>query len=215
MRIRVGTRSSPLALKQVEEIAKLFPEIKFDTIAIDTTGDIDKMKPLSSVEGDDFFTRQIDEALLAGAIDVAIHSAKDLPDVPAKGLEIAALTKSISSRECLVSQEGKKLKELHAGAVVGTSSTKRKEAILRYRNDVIVKDIRGDIGKRLIQLDEGHYDAIIVAHAAMLRLGYEDRIAEIFSASIMEPHPLQGRLAIQVHKDRKDLLAIFGVLNGK
>lgn len=214
MKLRVGTRPSELALRQVEEIARAVPAVEFEIVPIETTGDIDKTTPLSSVEGGDFFTRQIEEALLAGKIDAAIHSAKDLEESAPEGLVIAAMTLPVNPCECLVSRSGSTLKELQPGAVVGTSSIKRKDALLKFRPDLVIKDIRGDIDERLRQLDEGNYDAVIVAHAALIRLGYERRITEIILPSVIEPHHLQGRLTVQVRRDRKDLISLFGVLNG-
>jgi len=124
-------------------------------------------------------------------------------------LMIVALTGSVSPYECLVSRSGKTLNGLAPGAVIGTSSKKRQGAVLKYRKDLIVKDIRGDIEERLHKLDTGKFDAVIIAHAALIRLGFKNRIAEIISRDIIMPHPLQGRLAVQVKKERRDLIRIF------
>lgn len=207
--LRIGTRPSRLAAKQVEEIISLLPDMLFKVITIETKGDKDKTTPLAVLEGTDFFTREIEEALLAGRIDLGIHSAKDLEEASPQGLMIAATTTSISPHDCLVSGRGETLKTLAPGSVVGTSSIKRKEAIQKFRKDLTVKDIRGDIDERLEQLDRGDFEAIVVAHAALIRLGYEERIAEIIPEYIIEPHPLQGKLAIQVRRDRTDLADIF------
>jgi len=207
--LKIGSRPSPLAIKQAEEIESLLPSVRFEAVRIDTCGDKDKTSSLAGREDSDFFTREIEEALLDGRIDAAVHSAKDLERVMPRELCIAATTCSISHFECLVSKEGHALEKLPAGAVVGTSSRKRKEAVLRFRPDLAVKDIRGNIDERMKQLDDGKFDAVIIAHAALIRLGLEDRIAQIIPKEIVEPHPLQGRLAIQVRKDRKDLQEIF------
>jgi hydroxymethylbilane synthase len=106
------------------------------------------------------------------------------------------------------------LDKLPYGASVGTSSRKRKVAVTYFRPDLTVKDIRGNIGERLKQLDDGKFDAVIIAHAALIRLGLEYRITQIVPKEIMEPHPLQGSLAVQVRRDRKDLIRIFGGMNG-
>jgi hydroxymethylbilane synthase len=181
----------------------------FEIIPIETTGDKDKATPLSYVEGADFFTRQIEDALMDGCIDAAVHSAKDLEERMPAGLTIAALTKSISPYECLVSRSHKSLLELPRGAEICTSSIKRREAIISFRGDFTLKDIRGDIEERLSKLDNGEFDAIITAHAALIRLGLENRISEIIPPDIMEPHPLQGRLAVQIREGRRDLAEIF------
>ncbi|MFA5146823.1 MAG: hydroxymethylbilane synthase [Candidatus Omnitrophota bacterium] len=207
--LKIGTRPSPLAVKQVEEIKSLLPSVRFEVMRIKTRGDTDKTSSLAGREDSDFFTREIEEALLDGRIDAAVHSAKDLETVMPRKLCIAATTRSISHFECLVSREGLTLERLPAGAIVGTSSRKRKEAVIRFRPDLVVKDIRGNIDERLEQLDSGKFDAIIVAHAALIRLGLEHRITEIIPRQIIEPHPLQGSLAVQVRTDRKDLLRVF------
>jgi hydroxymethylbilane synthase len=207
--LKLGTRPSQLALRQVEEIKKLFAHIDFEVITYSTRGDKDKITPISEVEGSDFFTREIDDALIEGKIDAAVHSAKDLEDNVRPGLVIVALTPSISPYECLVSRTNLRLAKLVAGALIGTSSKKRKIAVKQFRNDLAVKDIRGTIDERLEQLDRGAYDAIIVAHAALIRLGYENRISQILSPEIIQPHPLQGRLAVQIRADRVELHEIF------
>lgn len=212
--MKVGTRSSRLALRQVEEIARLATFARFEIVTIETTGDRDKITPLSKMEGKDFFTREIEKALLAGRIDAAVHSAKDLETAMPIGLAIAAITASVSPYECLVSRDRKVLKDLPCAVRIGTSSRKRREALLKYRDDLIVKDIRGDIDERLAQLDRGDFDAIIVAHAALIRLGLEERISEIIPETIVEPHPLQGALAVQVRRTRQDLIDLFRRING-
>jgi len=211
--IRIGTRPSRLAVKQAEEIISSLHGARFEIVRIETAGDRDRRTPLSMLEGSDFFTREIEEALLAGRIDAAVHSAKDVEEKPPKDLVIVAVTASISPYDCLVSKGREPLGRLPGGAVVGTSSTKRKEAVLKFRNDLIIKDIRGNVEERLARLDNGEYDAIIAAHAALMRLGYEDRIAEIIPDAVIKTHPLQGSLAIQIHKERRDLAGIFGRLD--
>ncbi|MEW6101694.1 MAG: hydroxymethylbilane synthase [Candidatus Omnitrophota bacterium] len=207
--LKVGTRPSPLAIKQVEEIERLFPFLSFEVIAIKTKGDIDKHNPLSRFEGTDFFTREIEQALLLRQIDIAVHSAKDLEEDMPDNLMVVLMTNSISQDECLVSKSEETLKELPFGAIIGTSSIKRKQALSGYRSDLVIKDIRGNIDERLRQLDNGDFDAIVVAHAALIRLGYENRISQIIPEEIIPPHPLQGRIAIQIRKDRWDLREIF------
>lgn len=210
MILKVGTRPSRLAIRQVEEIAGAVGFIRFEIAPIWTAGDKDKTTPLFKTEGSDFFTREIELALLNGDIDIAVHSAKDMEEAPPAGLTIAALTRSISPYECLVSKDNRTLGQLSAGAIIGTSSRKRKDALIAYRGDFIVKDIRGDIEERLGKLDAGDFDAIIAAHAALIRLGLEGRVSDIIPPAIIEPHPLQGRLAVQVRDDRPDLISIFG-----
>jgi len=191
------------------------PELDFEVVPIETEGDRDKVTPLSRMETTDFFTSDIEKALLENRIDVAVHSAKDLEDRPPDELAIAAITDSISPYECLVSRGNLTMRELVPKATVGTSSLKRKSALRRFRRDLIVKDIRGDIDERITRLDNGEFDAIIIAHAALIRLRYECRIAEIVPPDIIEPHPLQGRLALQVRRDRTDLIELFRGIDEK
>lgn len=214
MTVRLGTRPSRLAIKQVEEIKDRLPQVRFEVVEFETRGDKDKVSPLSSEEGKDFFTYEIEKALLGGKIDAALHSAKDIEDAPPADLVIAATTRTISPFECLVSKGNLTLEELPCAAVVGTSSRKRKAAIHNFRRDLIVKEIRGNVDERVRQLDEGKFDAIIVAHAALIRLGMEERIANIIPPHIIRPHPLQGRLSVQVRVDRRDLIDIFRSIDG-
>ena len=168
MIFRVGTRKSRLALKQVEEVivSLQFVEtqnfaslqnISFEIVGIDTHGDIDKATPISDIEGSDFFTAEIDNALLKGAVDFAVHSAKDLPDEIPKGLIIAAVTKSIGPYDALVSKKNLKIDELNKGARIGASSLRRKEQLKKYRPDFQLVDIRGNIQERLERLDKPRF----------------------------------------------------------
>ncbi|MDD5465140.1 MAG: hydroxymethylbilane synthase [Candidatus Omnitrophica bacterium] len=211
--LRLGARPSPLSLKQVDEIKDIFPFIDFEVLTYQTQGDRDKHTPFTGLEGSDFFTRRLEEALLKNEIDVAVHSAKDLEENPPSGLTIAAITASISPYECLVSCGNKLLGALKPGSKVATSSSKRKNALLRYRSDLEICDVRGNIEERLYQLDAGKFDALIVAHAALIRLGLENRIAEIIPDWIIPAHPLQGSLALQVRSDNQGLIDLFSVVS--
>lgn len=217
--LRIGTRTSPLALKQVEEVLNnlkgFYSAINYKVIGIDTYADIDKSTPISDIEGTDFFTREIEGALLKGGIDFAVHSAKDLPDEIPGGLAVAAITKSIDPYDALVSKGGIKIGELKKCARVGVSSNRRKAQLKKYRSDFQIIDIRGNIGERLERLDTGALDAIIVAACALARLGLEDRIAERVPFNILTPHPLQGALAIEARKSDKELMNFLKVLNGR
>lgn len=212
-RIKVGTRPSPLAVRQAREIEAALGSRAFELVRIETRGDKDRLTPFSYIEGSDFFTREIEQALIRGEIDAAVHSAKDLEEsVPAQ-LKVAAITASVSPYECLVSRGNRKLNELSWGARIGTSSTKRKEALLKYRSDFTIRDLRGNIEERIAQLDSGDFEAIIVAHAALVRLRREDRIAQIIPQEIIPSHPLQGCLAVEVRSDDEELLNLFSALN--
>lgn len=214
---RIGTRTSPLALRQVEEVVnslkRFYPEFSYEIVGINTYGDKDKVTPISKMEGTDFFTREIEEALLKGEIDLAVHSAKDLPDQIPEGLIIAAITESIDPDDVLVSKKGLKLDELLRGAKVGTSSLRRKTQLKNYRKDFRIIDIRGNIEERLKTLDETDLDAIVIAAAGLIRLGLEDRITQRIPFKILKPHPLQGRLAIEVREGDYELQTLVEKLD--
>ena len=216
---KVGTRTSPLALKQVDEVISHlkghYKDINIEIVGIDTYGDKDKATPISDIEGTDFFTREIDDALLQDEIDFAVHSAKDLPDKISEGLFVAAITKSIDPDEALVSKYNLKIDELKKGARIGASSKRRKSQLLAYRNDFRIVDIRGNIHERLDRLEKDNLDAIVVAACALIRLGLEHRISQRLPHSILKPNPLQGSLAIVVKEDRKELIKLFKVIDGK
>lgn len=215
---RVGTRPSPLALKQVDEVLGLLKEFYQDfsakVITIDTYGDKDKATPISDIEGTDFFTREIDNALLKGDIDFVVHSAKDMPDRIPEGLFIAALTRPLNPHDCLVSKNNLKLKELPREARIGVSSLRRKIQLKNFRSDLKTVDIRGNILERLRKLEETGLDAIVVAACALIRLGLEERITENIPLEILKPHPLQGSLAVVARKDDADLIRILSKIGG-
>lgn len=216
---RVGTRTSPLALAQVREIAQalqaIAPAAELKVVSMDTAGDIDKKTPISEMEGTDFFTREIDRALLDKKIDLAIHSAKDLPDRIPAGIVIAATTRSVDPYDVLVSKDQVKLRDLPKGARVGTSSERRKNQLKAYRPDLKLVDIRGTMGERLDKLFSEDLDAIVIAGAGLIRLGLGRRITERISLDILKPHPLQGSLAVAVRAVDEELKALFGKLDGK
>lgn len=193
---RIGTRPSTLALRQIEEIKGLFPLIDFQVTPIFTCGDLDKVTPISDIEGSDFFTREIDELLLKGKIELAAHSSKDLPDKLTPGLAIVFETLALSPYDVLVSNDDIPFLKLPVQARVGASSNRRKEQVCRLRPDLRLIDIRGNIEERIAFLDRHYVDAVIVAHAALIRLGLENRIAEVFSLDFFPAHPKQGRISL-------------------
>lgn len=186
---RAGARSSPLSRAQVEEIEREF-QVKFDTVWIETTGDRDKVTSLRSLDKSDFFTRELDQMLLRGEIQVAIHSAKDLPDPIPKGLKVIAMTKGIDSRDVVVLREGE---SLAARAVVATSSLRREKAVRTLFPTVRFVDLRGNIGERLAKIEQKEVDGVVVAEAALIRLKLT-YLNRIYLPG--ETAPLQGRLAV-------------------
>jgi hydroxymethylbilane synthase len=215
--IRLGTRSSRLALAQAEELrsqlAILLPDARLELVEHASPGDRDKQTPLPEVRDDDFFTRDLDRSLLRGDIDLAVHSAKDLPARLPRGLRLAAVTPSPAPWECLISRTGAPLSRLEAGARVGTSSARRREMLLAARPDVVPCDVRGDVPDRLRQLDEGRYDALILAAIGLIRLGLGERISEVFAVTNMPPSAGQGSLAVVVREDDEGLAQLLAPLD--
>jgi hydroxymethylbilane synthase len=196
----IGSRGSQLALWQAEWIAARLAERGQETRIeiIKTTGDKITDVPLAKVGTKGLFTKEIEEALLDGRIDLAVHSLKDLPtEVPA-GLTIAAIPEREDPRDALV---GVTLKSLTAGAKVGTSSLRRAAQLRVIRKDLRIESVRGNLDTRVRKLDEGHYDAIVLASAGLMRLGWAHRIAEILSPEVMCPAVGQGALAVETRVD--------------
>ncbi|HSX09655.1 MAG TPA: hydroxymethylbilane synthase [Candidatus Saccharimonadales bacterium] len=216
-KIVLGTRGSKLALIQTEIVKKqintLFPSIQVLIKIITTTGDKNMNPvPLDTV-GKDWFTKQIDKALLDGRIDAAVHSLKDLSETLPKGLTIAAIPKREDAKEALVSDNNVLFKKLKKGAIIGTDSTRRKSQLLHKRPDLLVKSVRGNVLTRLEKLKDHHYDGLFLAVAGLKRLDLEHVITEYFSEKNIVPAPGQGALAVVVRKDRKDLLTSLKKLN--
>lgn len=209
---RVGTRKSALALKQAEEVLgrlrKARPAIEADIVGIDTYGDKDRTTPISEIEGTDFFTAEIEDALIRREIDFAVHSAKDVSDVIPAALCIAAITESIDPYDALVSRGGLRLDKLPLGAKIGTSSARRKAGLKAYRSDFEIVNIRGTIEERLQLLDHD-LTAVVIAACALVRLGLEERISQRIPFEILRPHPLQGMLAIETRKDNFELIELL------
>jgi hydroxymethylbilane synthase len=194
-------------------LKKFYPDFDAEVIDIDTYGDRDKITPISEIEETDFFTREIEEALLRGEIDFAVHSAKDLPQRLPPGLCIAAITQSVDAYDALVAKNNLTLGELPYGAKIGVSSRRRKRQLKVYRQDFQLVDIRGNIQERLEKLESLKLDAVIIAAAALIRLGLEGLITERLPREILAPHPLQGALALEVRCGDEKLIELLGRLD--
>lgn len=197
-KIRVIARGSRLSRLQVEEVFKNFPELAYEIKYLESYGD--KNQQISLLNGEapaDIFTRELDDAIRQGDADIAIHSAKDLPYPLPEDIEVIALFPAFDTTDSLVSRDHKKLAELPAGSIIGTSSPLRKKGLNELRPDLTIKGIRGCIEERVQQVKDGKYDAAIVATCALKRLGMEDKIAEVLP---FPTHPLQGFLAITALK---------------
>lgn len=209
--MRIGSRGSALALAQSAHVRSLLPgdPDAHELEVIETAGDRNVMASLQRIGGKGVFTKEIEEALLMGRIDLAVHSLKDLPTEPTPGLAIAALLPREDPRDALVSRDGKKLTGLPSGTRIGTSSLRRRSQLLAKRPDFAVSDMRGNVPTRLARLAEGRFDAIVVATAGLKRLGLSDRITEVIDDAIMLPAPGQGVLAIQIREgDERTAAAI-------
>ena len=216
---RIGTRTSPLALRQVNEVLTALDRagviLKVKITGMDTRGDKDKDTPISDVEESDFFTREIDDALLKGEIDFAVHSAKDLPETLREDLSIAAITSPVDPCDVLVSKSGLGLDKLPSGAKIGTSSLRRKEQLKEYRSDFVIVDLRGNIEERLRKLESSDLDAIVIAAAGLIRLDLKDRITERIPQNIVRTHPLQGALAVVTRTKDAELLALLSKIDSQ
>lgn len=205
----IGSRGSKLALWQAEQararLQILNPQLDVHIEIIKTTGDV-KTDPLSVIGGKGVFTKELEDALLDGRIDLAVHSLKDLPTILPDGLSIAAICEREDARDALVLRSGVKngsLLHLPQGAVVGTSSQRRLAQLKALRNDVVVRDLRGNVDTRIRKLDEGQYDAVILASAGLVRLGLQDRISARVAISEMLPAVGQGAIAIETRTDNE------------
>lgn len=212
-KIRVIARGSRLSRLQVEEVFKNFPELAYEIKYLESYGD--KNQQISLLNGEapaDIFTRELDDAIRQGDADIAIHSAKDLPYPLPEDIEVIALFPAFDTTDSLVSRGHKKLAELPAGSIIGTSSPLRKKGLNDLRPDLTIKGIRGCIEERVQQVKDGKYDAAIVATCALKRLGMEDEIAEVLP---FPTHPLQGLLAITAKKgsDLKQAFASKSILD--
>jgi hydroxymethylbilane synthase len=202
--LRVGTRASALAVWQTERVRLLLAERGYPTerVEIRTTGDVITDVPLSRIGSRALFTRQLDDALLEGRIDLAVHSLKDLPTALPAGIAIGAVGLREDPRDALVARPGLGWATLAHGATVATSSLRRRAQLLRARPDLRVVDVRGNVDTRLAKLDRTEeWSAIVLATAGLVRLGLEARISERLPFDVMLPAPGQGALAATVRAD--------------
>jgi hydroxymethylbilane synthase len=204
--VRIGTRGSALARWQTEHIAELLramhPGLQVEISVISTQGDRVIDKPLAQIGGKGVFTAELEAALRSGQIDYAVHSLKDLPTEPPDGVIIGAVTRRVDPADALVSRDGRTLKTLPMGSVVGTSSRRRAAQLLYLRPDLEIRDIRGNVDTRLRKvLEAGDYDAILLACAGLERLGRLDAVSERLGFDEMLPAPGQGALAVQCRDD--------------
>ena len=214
-KIRIGTRTSRLALWQAEfvaaELKKIFPALDVELIKIHTTGDKILDAPLAKIGGKGLFTKELELQMARGEIDAAVHSLKDVPTELPAGFRLAAITRRAQPFDAFVSNKFSTFADLPRGAVVGTSSLRRAAQVLMLRPDLLIKNLRGNVETRLRKLDAGDFDAIILAAAGLERLGYSSRVRELMTQII--PAAGQGALAIEIRDGDAETFRLVERLN--
>lgn len=207
-RLRLGTRGSALSLAQAAEAEAALAAIGLEAerVVIRTQGDRDQRSPLSEIGGRGVFARALEEALVDGEIDVAVHSAKDVPTTLLEGTELAAVPRRGDVRDALVSHDGSGLAALPPGTRVGTGSRRRAAQLLAARPDLEIVPIRGNVDTRLRKLADGEFDAIVLAAAGLGRLGRLSEASELFPINVMLPAPGQGALLLQTRREEAESL---------
>ena len=217
--LRIGTRGSPLALAQAREVrARLaaalgWPDDRITLEPIRTTGDTIRDRPLSEAGGKGLFTKEIEEALLAGAVDVAVHSAKDMPTLLPPGLTIAAVLPREDARDVFISRKAGTLADLPAGATVGTASLRRQALVMHRRRDLAVVPLRGNVETRLRKLEAGEVDAILLALAGLRRLGLAAAATAVLAVEEFLPAVGQGIIAIEARAEDARVCRLLETVN--
>ena len=216
--IIIGTRGSILALAQAEKVKEMLEEknknVEIELKVIVTKGDRDfrDFKKIQGTSQKDLFVKEIEKEMLEGIIDLAVHSLKDMPQETPEGLFNACFPLREDNADVLISKNDKTLMELETNSVIGTGSTRREVELLNLRKDIQIKPIRGNIHTRLKKLDDGEYDAIILAAAGLKRVGLDSRITERFSSQDFIPAPGQGILCIQCRENDEKILKLLETL---
>lgn len=215
--LRIGSRGSQLALWQAEHIKSLlenrYAGLTVTIIKIRTTGDKITDVPLAMVGGKGLFVKEIEDAMLRNEIDIAVHSMKDVPADFPEGLCMAAITEREDPRDVLISRDDISFFHLPKGARIGTSSLRRISQLLNQRPDLKISPLRGNLDTRLKKMESGDYDAIILAAAGIIRLGWEERITEFLPVTSSIPAIGQGALCIECREGDRDVLDLTGYLN--
>ncbi|MBI2877587.1 MAG: hydroxymethylbilane synthase [Candidatus Tectomicrobia bacterium] len=215
--IRIGTRGSLLALWQTRWVAarlkELEPGLEVDVRVIQTTGDKILDAPLAKIGGKGLFVKEIEEALLSGQVDLAVHSVKDLPTDLPEGLLLGAVPVREDPWDAWIAREGVPLDQLRSGARIGTSSLRRQAQLLRRRPDWEIVSLRGNLDTRLRKLSSEGLDGIVLAWAGLERMGWADRVTEILPAEVCLPAIGQGALGIEVRQDAEEEMPFLDCLN--
>ena len=213
--LRLGTRKSPMAIAQSEQIARMITDRTgraVELVGITTFGDVTQGE-LASIGGTGVFVSALRTSLLHGDVDLAVHSLKDLPAAPAPGLLLAAVPPRDDPRDVLAARGGAKLADLPAGAKIGTGSPRRAAQLRTLRPDLQPVPVRGNAGTRLGRITSGEVDAVLLAYAGLARLGRLDAVTQVFEPDEMLPAPGQGALAVECHADNTDLAALLARLD--
>lgn len=218
--LRIGTRASALALWQAEHVGQRLAEIHSLTpeiVRIRTTGDRLQSAPLAQINAQTgskgVFIKEIEDALLSGAVDIAVHSMKDVPaEIPA-GLAFPSVPERADPRDCLISREGHKFADLPSRARVGTSSLRRQAQLRHHRPDLELVEIRGNVDTRIKKAEAGEFDAVVLAHAGVSRLGLAATITEVLPTEIMLPAVGQGALGIETRADDAETIRLVSALD--
>ena len=215
-RIRIATRKSPLALWQAEHVQRLLqqahPGLKVELVRMSTQGDRIIDTPLAKIGGKGLFVKELEQGLLQGDADIAVHSMKDVPIELPTGLHLPVVMRREEPRDAFVSNKYRRLEELPQGARVGTASLRRQCQLYALRPDMEILNLRGNVGTRLKKLDDGHYDAIILAAAGLIRLGLEGRITQKIPIDMCMPAIGQGVIGIECRSDDRVINGLISAL---
>ena len=215
--VRIATRQSPLALWQAEyvksRLLQLHPDISVELVKMVTKGDKILDTPLAKVGGKGLFVKELETGMLTGAADIAVHSMKDVPVEFPEGLMLAVICEREDPRDAFVSNAIESLADLPQGAVVGTSSLRRQCQLHAWRPDLQIRDLRGNVNTRLGKLDGGDFDAIILAAAGLIRLGFQERIKHSIDTDVSLPAIGQGAVGIECRVDDERILSLIEPLN--
>jgi len=215
--LRIATRKSPLALIQAhyvqQQLQNQYPSCVIKLVEILSTGDKIQDRPLAAIGGKGLFVKALEDAMLKGEADFAVHSLKDVPPELPKEFTLAAISQRESPFDVLVSNRYSSLEDLPPGALVGTGSVRRTAQLLHVRPDLQIINIRGNLDTRLKKLDEGQFDALILAEAGLKRLGWQQRISQIISPEICLPSVGQGALAIECLAENTELIESLRFFN--
>jgi len=218
-KVCIGTRGSPLALAQTREVRERLQaahgpgRLEFEVRIIKTSGDRIQDRPLADAGGKGLFTKEIEEALLAGEVDIAVHSMKDMPTVLPSGLTVTCFLPREDVRDAFISPKAGSLADLPTGAVVGTSSLRRRAQVLRLRGDLVVVALRGNVETRLRKIEEGAADATLLACAGLKRLGLANRITAPVPTEQMLPAVAQGAIGVETRGDDFAMAELLAPIN--